>query len=119
MGAGKTVRKIITIQTIVTLLVAIVSFVIADAKAAYSAGIGGGISIVTTAYFAAQVFSARRGAQARKVAQMLFLGEVVKIALTVALFALVLAWLDVSFLPLLLTYTASLFAYWLVLPFSL
>jgi ATP synthase protein I len=120
MTYNKAAKKIILIQVIVTLSASMACFVLAHAKAAYSAGIGGGISIIVTAYFARQVFSLGAGASAARIARMFYIGEVIKIALTAVLFGVAIVWLDVSFLPLFLTYAATLLAYWLVLlPFTL
>jgi len=118
MGAKQVTRKITRIQLLVTLLVAFMAFGFGDARAAYSALVGGGISTLVTFYFARQVFSARIGASAAKIARAFLVGEVVKILLTVVLLSIALFWLDVSPLPLLLAYMAALMAYWLVLPFT-
>ena len=93
-------------------------FFFVDIEAAYSAIIGGGISIIVTAYFAGHVFSVRAGSTASKIARAFFVGESIKMVLTAILFAVAILWLDILFLPLFLTYIATLFAYWLVLPFT-
>ena len=118
MGAKQVTRKIIIIQLLVTLLVAIVSFAFNSLQAAYSALVGGGISIVATLYFASKVFAVRIGAPAAKIARAFYVGEVVKMLLTVVLLSIALLWFDVSPLPLLLAYMAALMAYWLALPFT-
>ena len=61
MGAKQVTRKIIIIQLLVTLLAAVVSFAFNSLQAAYSALVGGGISIVATLYFASKVFAVRIG----------------------------------------------------------
>ncbi|PWV62367.1 ATP synthase I subunit [Plasticicumulans acidivorans] len=48
-------------------------------------------------------------------AQALYIGEAVKLVLTVLLFAVALVLFDLEFLPLILTYAATLAAYWLAL----
>ena len=80
---------------------------------------GGGISIIVTAYFAGHVFSAGPGSSAAKVAKAFYVAEFVKLILTAALFSAVFLWFDVSFLPLFMTYIFTLLAYWLALPFTL
>ncbi len=80
---------------------------------------GGGISIIVTAYFAGHVFSVGPGASAAKVAKVFYVAEFVKLILTAALFSVVFLWFDVLFLPLFLTYVFTLLAYWLALPFTL
>lgn len=114
-GARKTTKIIVVFQLVITLLAAVVCLVIADVKAAYSAVIGGGISIIATLYFARKVFSLPLGAPPDQIATRFYVGEALKIGLTAALFILAILVLRVSFLPLFLTYTATLMAYWLAL----
>lgn len=118
-GAQQTVYRTLAIQLGVTLIAAAGSLVIADFKAAYSALIGGGINLLGTAYFALRVFSVKPGSTAKQMARAFYRGEVVKLLLTGLLFAGVFLWLEVSFLPLFLAYSATMLAFWLVLPFSL
>lgn len=117
-GARQVTRTILLIQLLVTLSGAMMSLALGGARAAYSALIGGGVSTLVTLYFASQVFSVRVGSPAAKIARAFYLGEVVKLLLTVVLLSIALLWLDVSPLPLLLAYMAALMAYWLALPFT-
>jgi ATP synthase protein I len=118
MGAKQVTRTIIAIQLLVTLLIAAISLALSDYRAAYSAVIGGGISTLVTFYFASKVFSVRIGSPAAKVARAFYIGEVVKLLLTVLLLSATLLWLPIVPLPLLLAYIAALMAYWLALPFT-
>lgn len=118
MGAKQVTRKIIAIQLLLTLLIAALSLLFSDLRAAWSALVGGGVSTVVTLYFARQVFSARIGAPAARIARAFYIGEVVKLLLTILLLSAALLWLHVSPLPLLLAYMAALMAYWLALPFT-
>jgi len=118
MGAKQVTRIIIAIQLLATLLVATISLALSDFRAAYSAVAGGGISTLVTFYFASKVFSVRIGSPAAKVAQAFYMGEVVKLLLTILLLSVALLWLPVSPLHLLLAYMAALMAYWLALPFT-
>lgn len=90
-----------------------------DLKAVFSALVGGGISILATAFFSYAVFSPKPGATANHIAKAFYIAEILKILLTVVLFAAVLLWLDVSFVFLFLTYGVTLLAYWLALPLTL
>lgn len=118
MGAKQVTRTVACIQLLATLLVAVSALIFIDTRAAYSAAVGGGISTLVTLYFASKVFSVRIGAPAAKIARTFYVGEVVKILLTIALLSIALLWLKVAPLPLLLAYMAALMAYWLVLPFT-
>lgn len=114
-SARKATTSILVTQLTITLLAATLTLVFVDGKAAYSAGIGGGISIIATLYFARQVFGLGVGTPAAVIAQRFYLAEMIKIVLTATLFVGAIVWLPVSFPPLILTYMATLLAYWLVL----
>lgn len=114
-----TALRIVAIQLGVAFAGGLLTFLLSGQRAAISAGIGGLISALTTATFAFRVFATRPDAPLKKVVRAFYAGEVQKIALTALLFFAVIKWVDVSFLPLFLTYVASLLAYWIVLPFSL
>lgn len=88
-------------------------------KGAYSALIGGGINMLATGYFAVKVFAAKPGSSAQQIARAFYWGEAVKILLTGILFAVALLWLNVEFLPLLITYAVTMLAFWLALPVAL
>ncbi len=118
MGGKQVTRTIAVIQLIVTLLVTAGSLVSDGVRAACSALVGVGISTVVTLYFASQVFSVRTGAPIAKIARAFFVGEFVKIILTILLLSIAIFWLEVSPLPTLLAYMAALLAYWLALPFT-
>ena len=118
-GAKNAIIRIICIQMTITLVGAALSMIIVDHGAAYSSVIGGAISIIATICFAVHVFSAGIGAPPATIARAFYVGEAVKISLSILLFASAILWLEVSFLPLVLTYAATLACYWLVLPFSI
>lgn len=118
-NAKKATTRIVLIQLLITFLAAAVCFIVFNWRAAYSAVIGGGISIIATLYFAQRVFSLQPGVAAAKIARRFYIGEAIKLMLTAALFVAAIKLSDVSFPPLFLTYAATLLAYWLVLLFTL
>ena len=115
MGAFQTTVRTFTIQVLITLLAAFSALALADFKAAYSALIGGGVNILATVVFALRVFSVKPGAPAKYMARAFYIGEAIKFLVVVGLFLAVLLWLDVSFLPLFLTYAMTMLAFWFVL----
>ena len=117
-GAIQVTRRITLVQLFVTLAIAAVALVLGTIQAAGSVLIGGGVSTLVSFYFASKVFSVRLGAPATKIAQAFFVGETVKLLLTVILLSAAFLWLPVAPLPLLLAYIATLLAYWLALPFT-
>lgn len=82
-------------------------------QAGKSALVGGLVNALANLYLARRVFGG--DTSPRAILRNLFVGEFVKIALTVALFVLALMTLDLAFLPLFVTYAATLFAFWIAL----
>lgn len=119
MGAVQTTRRLLALQVLVALVVAAAALVLADVRAAGSALLGGMINIIATLIFAYRVFSAGPGSTAREIARAFYLGEAVKLLVTVLLFAAVLIWVKVAWLPLFIAYAATMLAFWLVMPFAL
>ncbi len=111
----RAVGVILGIQLGLTLLAAGILYLAGYAHAAESALVGGGISVVTTLYFALRVFLGTRWLPVRKLVRRFYSAEAQKLALTVALFAMVIATLEVDFLAMFLTYMVTLIAFWLAL----
>lgn len=82
-------------------------------QAGLSALVGGTVNALANLYLAHRVFGGDTSPQA--ILKNLYIGEFVKIGLTVALFVLALMTLDLAFLPLFVTYAATLFAFWIAL----
>lgn len=82
-------------------------------QAGFSALVGGAINALANLYLARRVFGAARTPQA--ILRNLYVGEFLKIGLTVALFVLALLTLDLVLLPLLATYAATLIGFWIAL----
>lgn len=117
MGIKPAIKKITAIQSLALLLITVGCFVFGDLRAAYSAMLGGGVSVVVTLYFAGRVFSAPIGSSAGKITRGFYAGQFGKLLLTILLLGAALLWLPVTPLPLLLAYIITLLAYWLSLPF--
>ena len=83
--------------------------------AGISALVGGGISVISSAALALIGFGSPAGAPAERVARAFYVGEGVKLAVTVALFVAVFLTMKVSFAALFGTYIATLFVYWIAL----
>ena len=102
-------------QVAVTVVVAIICFAMWGRVAAWSALVGGGISTLASAVLAVIGFGSPAGAPAERVARAFYVGEGVKLAVTVALFVVVFLTMKVSFAALFATYIATLFVYWIAL----
>jgi ATP synthase protein I len=120
MGSGtKTAAMVVGGQVGLTLVIAVIAAGMGGPKSAWSAATGGLISIVTTAFFALRVFMRGPDAPLNVIMRSFYAGEAQKLILTAVLFYAVIRWMDVSFLPLFIAYTATLLMFWVVLPFSL
>jgi ATP synthase protein I len=80
-----------------------------------SALVGGGISTVASAVLALIGFSSPAGTEPDKVARKFYMGEGMKLAVTVALFVIVFVTMKVNFAALFGAYIATLFVYWIAL----
>ena len=120
MSAGRrAATRIVMVQLVLTAVVAVIVFGFSGLRSAWSAGVGGLISALSTAWFALRVFAKGEGAPTRQIVRAFYVGETQKLLLTALMFYVVISWLDVSFLPLFATYAATLLVYWAILPFSL
>ena len=71
--------------------------------------------MIASAALAIIGFGAPAGAPAERIARMFYVGEAVKLCVTVTLFVVVFLTLKVSFAALFGAYIATLFMYWIAL----
>ena len=102
-------------QVVITVVAALLCFAVWGRTAGLSALVGGGISVVASAALAIIGFGAPAGATAERVARMFYVGEGVKLGVTVTLFVVVFLTMQVSFGALFGAYIATLFVYWIAL----
>ena len=81
-------------------------------EAGRSVLLGGGVGVVATLFFVLALFRHREGTPAARVAFSFYLGQVLKVLLTVALLALVFRSRGASPLAVLAGYMATYLAYW-------
>jgi len=103
---------IVGLQLAVTLLAALVATASGGLSAGYSALLGGLTNVVASFYMAKRIFAGGLATGPRAWLARLWLGEIIKFGLTIALFAVAIGVLKAAFLPLILTYMATLAAYW-------
>jgi ATP synthase protein I len=73
----------------ITLLLALIAMVVSGLTAAMSALLGGLVSIVPNAYFARKLFRHQGAQAAKQIVNSFYKGEASKIALSIAMFAVV------------------------------
>jgi ATP synthase protein I len=102
-------------QVVITAVAAAICFAVFGRVAGLSALVGGGISTASSAALALIGFASPAGSDPERVARAFYVGEAVKLAVTVVLFVAVLLTLKVSFAALFGAYIATLFVYWIAL----
>jgi ATP synthase protein I len=99
-------------QALVALAVAGIAGLGFGFSAARSALLGGGIGVAATLLFVIALFRYREGTSAARVAWSFYLGQTLKVILTVALLALVFRSRGIAPLAVLAWYVATYLAYW-------
>jgi ATP synthase protein I len=102
-------------QTAVTIVCALVSWLIADLHAAISAAIGGGISTAASLVMALLGFGGKAAADGQRAMRAFLIGETAKIAVVIVLFVVVLKTMKVVPLAMLGTYVATFCVFWIAL----
>lgn len=82
------VKRLLYIQVAVTAVVAIACSVVSW-QAGYSALLGGVVCIVPTQYFAAKLFKHTGARAAKQIVRSFYVGEAVKMLLSIALFTVI------------------------------
>jgi ATP synthase protein I len=102
-------------QAGVTVIVGLCALGLAGAVAAVSALLGGGIATVGSLAMAGVAFGGRADSGARRALGAFYLGEAVKLAITVALFVVALRLARVVPLAMLAGFAATYLMYWIAL----
>jgi ATP synthase protein I len=102
-------------QLVITGLVAATASLVGGSDAAVSATIGGSIGIVAGLYQALRMFRIDASKDPDGFLRGVYVGEAVKIVLTVALMIAAIRVLQVEMLPFMLGYIAIYFVYWMAL----
>jgi len=110
--------KIIAGQSGVTLVTAVLFGLAMGAQAALGALVGGGISVLLSLWMALRVFSVPAEAGPQAVFAAFVKAEAIKMVMAVALFSAAAIFLSHVFVPLVVTFVATLVVNWLALVFT-
>jgi ATP synthase protein I len=102
-------------QAVVALAAALLSWAIADSRAALSAALGGGISSVASLVMALLGFGKGAATDPLRAVRAFFVGEAAKVTVVIVLFVAVLKTTKVVPQALLGTYVATFFVFWVAL----
>ena len=104
--------RVVGRQALVALAVAAVAALGFGFSAGRSALLGGGVGVAATLLFVIALFRSPEGTSAARVAWEFYLGQALKVGLTVALLALVFRSRGTAPLAVLAGYVATYLAYW-------
>ena len=115
---GSVPGKIVVGQSGVTLIAAVLFGLTMDGEAAFGALVGGGISVVLSLWMALRVFSVPAEAGPRAMFAAFVKAEAIKMVMAVVLFSAAAIFLSHVFIPLVVTFVATLAVNWLALVFT-
>lgn len=116
-GLGKTritaYRQVLLAATS-ALFIAIILLVFIGFKAGISAFLGGMVWFLPNLYFAHKLFGQLGKIPPKHMVKVFYIAEVVKLALSVIFFVLIIKFLSVAIGPLFIGYLATQFVFWLI-----
>jgi F0F1-type ATP synthase assembly protein I len=115
---GSVPGKILSGQLGVTLIAAALFGLTMSGEAALGALAGGGISVLLSLWMALRVFSVPAEAGARAMFAAFVKAEAIKLVMAVVLFSAAAIFLSHVFIPLVVTFVATLVVNWLALLFT-
>lgn len=115
VDGGRVLGRIVLLQIAIAVTVALAFWGFSGLLAAYSALMGGGISAVASLFMGRRVLSPSGNVQPQRLLRRFFVGELLKISLTAAMFVVAVVLLRAKALPLLSGYGATVLAYWFAL----
>jgi len=109
--------QVVAGQLAVTVLIATVLALWLGRAAAYAALVGGLVGVIPNYYLALRMARAQASAAAEMVLRNIYVGELIKITFTAAMFIIAIVLLDADFLIVVLTYIATVAVNWLAFLF--
>ncbi|MCE0559341.1 ATP synthase subunit I [Motilimonas sp. 1_MG-2023] len=104
--------KHVGFQALLVLAVTLICGLASGLHAGLSALVGGAIYIVPNLVFVWLAFAYAGARQSKSVVMSLYLGEVVKLILTIVMLAIALAWMELDIFSLYLAFAVALVAQW-------
>lgn len=101
----------------VVVLIAAVLAVVMGSNGAYAALVGGLVGVLPNYYLARRLARRQRGTTPEQALHQIYVGELIKIAFTAAMFVIAIKLLNVNFLIVVLTYIATVAVNWLAFLF--
>ena len=109
--------NVVAAQLGMAAVIATVLGVVTGSGGAYAALVGGLVGVLPNYFLARRLTRRARGATAEQALHQIYVGELIKIAFTAALFVIAIMLLNVNFPIVVLTYLATVAVNWLAVLF--
>ncbi len=114
-NARRLAFRVVLGQAVVTLMATLLSWVVANPRAAVSALLGGGISTVASLAMAGLSFGGAAATDPQRAIRAFYVGEGAKVAIVIVLFVTVLKTMKVVAPAMLGSYIATFLVFWVAL----
>ena len=104
--------RLLLIQLIVSLFIAMIAMVVSGPLAALSGLLGGVVCVVPNVYFVRQLFKYKGARAAKQIVNGFYKGEALKLLLTIALFVLVFKLFEIKPLVFFAAFIAAQMMFW-------
>ena len=104
--------RLVGVQAVIVLIIA-GCWLIGGVREALSALLGGAACVLPGFYFARRFFASSGSTEARVILMAFYGGEIIKLALSIGLVALIVLFIPISILPFIVGFVMAQFAFWL------
>ncbi len=108
----KAAYRLVAFQALLVLVVSLFCWLMWGAKTGFSAFVGGSIYVLPNLVFSSMVFAYAGARQAKKVVKAFYLGEVIKLLLTIVLFVVAFVSFDANFASFFTSFAIVMFSQW-------
>lgn len=111
--ARKAAYQFLAFQLILTGIISILFAIFASLNAAYSALLGGAVCVIANSVFISRYFAVTDAQAANTIVKLFYRAEISKLLIIIALFALVMKFVNVLPLTFFITYIVVQLSFWL------
>lgn len=112
LSARQTAYRLVGLQALVVVVIA-VCWVFAGLREAGSTILGGAACVIPSLYFARKLFATTSAREAKRIIRAFYVGELVKLGLSVLMVVLILKFIAVAIVPFITGFVGAQFGFWL------
>ncbi|WP_423063269.1 ATP synthase subunit I [Candidiatus Paracoxiella cheracis] len=112
LSARQTAYRLVGLQAVVVLVIA-ACWLLGGMPEALSALLGGAACVIPSLYFARRLFATTSAREAKKIIRAFYLGELVKLALSVVMVVFIIMFIRVTIVPFITGFIGAQFGFWL------